>query len=126
MHAWKRGVLIIALLVTCIGCDRFTKDLAQQHLAMQPPLSWFQNTIRLEYVENTGAFLSLGAGLSPAARTILFQALPALFLLGLFLYIWRFREGAAVWVTGCCLVLSGGIGNLWDRATFTTATLSTL
>lgn len=115
MSGWTRGFVIIVLLVTCVGCDRITKDLAQQHLAAQPPLSWFQNTVRLEYAENAGAFLSAGAGLSSDARTILFQAVPSVFLLGLLLFIWRSREGSAVWVTGWSLVLSGGIGNLWDR-----------
>ena len=103
------------LLVTCVGCDRVTKDLAQQRLAMQPPLSWFHNTVRLEYAENSGAFLSAGAGWSPEVRTVLFQALPAAFLLGLLLFVLRSREGSAVWVTAWCLMVSGGIGNLWDR-----------
>ncbi|MDX2250939.1 MAG: hypothetical protein NW202_01515 [Nitrospira sp.] len=72
MSGWTRGFVIIVLLVTCVGCDRITKDLAQQHLAGQPPLSWFQNTVRLEYAETAGAFLSAGAGLSRKSRTILF------------------------------------------------------
>jgi signal peptidase II len=115
MREWTRGVLIIVLLVTCVGCDRITKDLAQRHLAAQSPFSWFQNTARLEYAENTGAFLSAGAGLSRESRTILFQFLPGTFLLGLFLFLWRSGDGSVVWLVGWCLVLSGGIGNLWDR-----------
>lgn len=115
MSGWTRGFVIIVLLVTCVGCDRITKDLAQQHLAAQPPLSWFQNTVRLEYAENVGAFLSAGAGLSRESRTILFQFLPGTFLLGLFLFLWRSGDGSVVWLAGWCLVLSGGIGNLWDR-----------
>ena len=105
----------MVLLATCVGCDRVTKDLAQQHLAMQPPLSWFQNTVRLEYAENAGAFLSAGAGLSRASRTMLFQVLPGTFLLGLFLFLWRSGDGSVAWLAGWSLVLSGGIGNLWDR-----------
>lgn len=115
MRGWKRACLIIVPLVTCVGCDRVTKDLAQRHLAMQPPLSWFHNTVRLEYAENTGAFLSIGGGLSPGARALLFQAFPSLFLCGLFLFIWRAREESVVWVLALCLMLSGGVGNLWDR-----------
>jgi signal peptidase II len=115
MSGWTRGVVIIVLLVTCVGCDRITKNLAQQHLAAQPPLSWFQNTVRLEYAENTGAFLSAGAELSRETRTILFQFLPGTFLLGLFLFLWRAGDGSVVWMAGWCLILSGGIGNLWDR-----------
>lgn len=105
----------MVLLVTCVGCDRVTKDLAQQHLAMQPSLSWFHNMVRLEYAENSGAFLSAGAELPQEARTILFQFLPGAFLLGLFLVVWRSGGGSVVWLVGWSLVLSGGIGNLWDR-----------
>ena len=115
MSPLKRSLLILVLLISCIGCDRITKDLAQQHLAAQPPLSWFQNTVRLEYAENAGAFLSAGAGLSRKSRMILFQFLPGTFLFGLFLFLWRSGDGSVAWLAGWCLVLSGGIGNLWDR-----------
>ena len=100
MRGWKPGFLIIVLLATCVGCDRVTKDLAQQHLAMQPALSWFHNMVRLGYAENSGAFLSAGAGLPQEARTILFQFLPGAFLLGLFLVVWRSGGGSVVWLAG--------------------------
>ena len=47
----------------CISCDRVTKDLAKERLKNQPPVSYFHDTVRLEYVENTGAALSLGDNL---------------------------------------------------------------
>lgn len=115
MTQLTRSLLIGFLLLSSVGCDQITKNLAQQHLSMQPPLLWFYDTVRLEYAENTGAFLSAGAGLSRESRTILFQFLPGTFLLGLFLFLWRSRDGSVIWLTGWCLVLSGGIGNLWDR-----------
>ena len=40
---------------------------------------------------------------------------PGTLLLGLFLFRWRSREESVVWVTAWCMMLSGGIGNLWDR-----------
>ncbi len=70
--------MILLLLVGCIGCDQLTKDVAQQYLAFEPPRSWFHDTVRLEYAENTGAFLSLGSGFSEWLRVILFQVFPAL------------------------------------------------
>ena len=52
-------ILPLVLLLTTVGCDRVTKRLAVVHLAGAPPQSYLQNTIRLEYAENKGAFLSL-------------------------------------------------------------------
>jgi signal peptidase II len=63
--------LVLAIVAT-IGCDRVTKHVATTALAGEPGRSYLADTIRLEYVENTGGFLSLGADLPRAARTALF------------------------------------------------------
>ncbi len=39
-----------------IGCDRMTKQIAETKLTGMPKQSFFGDTIRLEYVENAGAF----------------------------------------------------------------------
>jgi lipoprotein signal peptidase len=71
----------------------------QQYVAFRPPHSWFYDTVRVEYAENSGAFLSLGGGLSKELRILPLQVFPAIWLVAL---VWR-------------LVLSGGAGNLADR-----------
>lgn len=112
---FKRDLLIVLLLVGCVGCDQLTKDVAQQYLAFEPPRSWFHDTVRLEYAENTGAFLSLGSGFSQGLRVVLFQVFPALWLVALAIVLFFAKQmpprSAAAW----SLVLSGGIGNLLDR-----------
>ncbi|MGC4095905.1 MAG: hypothetical protein QM706_02200 [Nitrospira sp.] len=64
MLQFKQSAAVLLLLVLCVGCDHMTKDVAQQYLAFEPPQSWFHDTVRLVYAENTGAFLSLGERLS--------------------------------------------------------------
>jgi lipoprotein signal peptidase len=66
-----RLVLVLAIVGT-IGCDRVTKQVAVTTLAGTPAHSFLSDTIRLEYSENAGGFLSLGADLPPVARTVLF------------------------------------------------------
>jgi lipoprotein signal peptidase len=56
------AVLVFAALVT-IGCDQATKAVSISELATGPDRSFLADVIRLGYVENTGGFLSLGAGL---------------------------------------------------------------
>ena len=61
-------VFALALLLTTIGCDRVTKHLATTKLAEMPAQSYFGDTLRLEYAENPGAFLSMGSRLPECAR----------------------------------------------------------
>lgn len=115
MRGWKRSLLIIVLMITCVGCDQVTKDLARQHLDSHLPLSWFHDTVRFEYAENAGAFLSAGAGLSEGVRTVLFQVAVGAFLVGLLLFILMTPSASVIALVGWCFVLSGGVGNLLDR-----------
>jgi lipoprotein signal peptidase len=66
-----RLVVIIAVGAT-IGCDRVTKHVAATTLAEAPSRSFRAATIRLEYGENTGAFLGLGADWPLAVRQAVF------------------------------------------------------
>jgi signal peptidase II len=50
-------------MASTIGCDRVTKHMAAALLADKPPQSFLADSVRLEYAENAGGFLSLGAGL---------------------------------------------------------------
>ena len=88
---------------------------SHEHLAGQPPLSWFSDTIRVEYAENAGAFLSLGMELPEPIRVVLFQALTAAWLLALFVYLIRSPNESRSICLGGCLVLGGGVGNLLVR-----------
>ncbi|MBH0201534.1 MAG: signal peptidase II [Nitrospira sp.] len=115
MSQFKRSVAVLLLVVLCVGCDQLTKGAAQQYLAFEPPHSWFHDTIRLEYAENRGAFLSLGGGLSKELRIFLFQVFPAIWLVALALYLLFARSPSMLFTVAWCLVLSGGAGNLLDR-----------
>jgi signal peptidase II len=74
-----RVALLIAVVAT-IGCDRMSKRIATATLAGEPGRSYLADTIRLEYAENTGGFLSLGATLPLAARTAVFTCGPGALL----------------------------------------------
>lgn len=115
MVRWKRSAAILLLLVLCVGCDQLTKDAATQYLAFESPHSWYHDTVRLEYAENTGAFLSLGSGFSNRLRILFFQVFPALWLLALTWYLLSTKTLSLSLTIAWSLVLSGGVGNLIDR-----------
>ena len=106
--------LALVLVLSTVGCDRVTKHLAVTKLADTPGQSYFAGMFRLEYAENTGAFLSLGAGLPEWARTGLLTIGPALALAAI--AIWAIKHH---WIglplVGASLVFAGGVSNLVDR-----------
>jgi signal peptidase II len=109
--------LLLAVLVSCVGCDQVTKSIAARELAALPRQSFLGDTVRLEFALNPGAFLGMGGGLSSGARfwglTVINGALLA-FLAYVLIARWDMAPGNfAAWA----LILAGGIGNLIDRAT---------
>ena len=102
-------------MVTTIGCDRVTKHVASTTLAGMPGRSFLADTVRLEYVENTGGFLSLGANLPPSTRTAVFTIGTGLVLLVLLGAAIKFKLQG--WpLLGLTLFLAGGMSNWVDRA----------
>ena len=102
-----------------IGCDRITKDIAKEHLMYHAPISYLHNTIILEYVENTGAALSLGDSLSKPVSFWLLSIVPLLFLVVLFIYaILKIRVLTSLKLLAFSLIFAGGLGNIIDRLLF--------
>lgn len=111
----RQKLLVSALIVlVSVALDQFTKLLAWNNLRGQPGYSWMDGIFRLEYAENTGAFLSLGADMSDGARTIFF-VVGVVIIIG-FCVFWLVKS-AHNWlaVISLAAVISGGIGNLIDR-----------
>jgi len=107
------GVLLLALAT--IGCDRVSKHVAQSILADEPRQSFLGDTVRLEYVENTGAFLGLGAEWPARARWASFTVGNAVLLT--LVVVVAVRHGwSGLSATGTVLFVSGGLSNLLDRA----------
>jgi signal peptidase II len=111
-----RLFLVIAIGAT-IGCDRVTKHVAATTLSEASSQSFLADTFRLEYVENTGAFLGLGAGWPPRVRTAVFSVGNGLLLLAVAVVATRSRWSRRSLV-GVALFVAGGASNLVDRITY--------
>ena len=114
MKIFRRGVLLCILLAGTAGCDRVTKHLAVTTLAGMPERSYFGDTVRLDYHENAGGFMSAGANWPPAVRVAVFQGANATFLLGAIFMAARFKWSRLAAV-GLVLFVAGGLSNLVDR-----------
>jgi len=114
MTTFAQRVLLVIAIVTTIGCDRVTKHMAITTLAGTLGRTFVGETIRLEYVENTGGFLSLGAGLPTALRTSLFTFGTGVLLIGIVGVAFRYRWTG--WpLLGLGLFVAGGASNWIDR-----------
>ncbi|HRK80071.1 MAG TPA: signal peptidase II [Saprospiraceae bacterium] len=113
----KRYLLVIALLLLSVGLDRWTKLLAIEHLKDQPMRDVAGRFFQLVFVENTGAFLSFGAGFPDAVKLIVLTIMPSVLLGALLLYT-LFSTQLNTWqVIAFSLISGGGISNLFDRIT---------
>jgi signal peptidase II len=112
----RHGVrLLLALAIAgTVACDRVTKYAAVRTLAGRSGRSFLGDTVRLEYAENTGGFLSLGATLPAAVRATVFTAATGIMLLAMAAVVVRSRwtGWAAI---GAALFLTGGASNWLDR-----------
>ena len=81
MPRFKRILALLVVLVLCVGFDQVTKSIAQRTLSGMPAQTLAAGLLRLEYTENPGAFLSLGAKLSDDARFWIFTVMVAALLI---------------------------------------------
>ncbi len=115
MKLKTRIIFIISILVVSIVLDQVTKKIAQTYLADAGMLSWFYDVFRLQYAENTGGFLGMGAAVSVNLRFWVFTVFVGLFLLIMFFYLIFSNSFSTRQIFTLSAVIGGGIGNLIDR-----------
>ncbi len=115
MNRLHRALLIFAILLGSVACDQVTKVAATDNLAGRPAVSMLGGLFRLQYAENTGAMLSLGAELSEAARAWIFQGGVFVMLLAVLIFAVVSKELDRRQIVALSLVVGGGVGNLIDR-----------
>jgi signal peptidase II len=115
MKKYLQLFLVLLVLLCCIGCDQAVKAIAKGALALAPPVLLLNGAVRLQYAENPGAFLSLGAELPAGARFFLGVVLVGATQLALLAFLLRARTLSTWQRIGFSLFLAGGLGNWIDR-----------
>ena len=104
-----RAWLIVAALLLLV--DRATKVWALTDLAVNGPVV-LGKYLWLNYVENTG----MAFGLFQNANAFLVMIMLA--VIGYIIYSWKEIESYGAWARwGAVLILTGALGNLYDRLT---------
>ncbi len=113
-QAWKIGVILI-LIISNIGCDQVSKNIVRDEVMPNKQIDVMGDFLMLTNVENTGAFLSMGAGADGAVRWVLFLILPTIIILGLVIYLLFSKKLSPALIIAFSFIAGGGIGNLYDR-----------
>jgi signal peptidase II len=118
MKIFSRSALIALVVFGCVGCDQVSKMAAREYLAGTGVHSYLGDTFRLEYAENPGAFLSLGASLPSTVRYIVFTV--GVGVLVATLLTWAIVSSRLAWSQRLAVVAisAGGAANLIDRIRF--------
>lgn len=114
MSSSRRLPLILAIVAACIAVDQATKVIAQATLPAGT-IHLLNDLIRLRLSQNAGAFLSLGASLSPQWRFWIFTVVGALLLIPVTYYAATAPDLTKPMVVALAFVIGGGLSNLIDR-----------
>jgi signal peptidase II len=117
-----RLVLILAIIITNIGCDQVSKKMVRSNVESDKIVPVVGHYLVITNVENTGAFLSIGNSLSRSSKTILLSALPMLALIAAMVYMLTQKTISRTMIWGLCFIVGGGIGNLFDRIAYGSVT----
>jgi signal peptidase II len=110
-----RLTVLLVTMLSSVGCDQVTKSAARMHLAHGATVSLFGDVLRLQYIENSGAFLSLGQSLPAGTRHALFTFGGALLIGAAILWALLSARMTRFQTIGAALICGGGLGNMIDR-----------
>ncbi len=115
MKFLKRAIFVLLMISIFILTDQLTKYIAYKTLHGKGQYSFFFDTFRLVYAENTGAFLSFGANFPFPWNFILFILIPIIFLIFILWYLIFSEKPSPLERIALILIAGGGISNLIDR-----------
>lgn len=110
-----RALMVVVTLVTCVGCDQAAKAVARTHLSHTSSISLLGGSVSLQLAHNDGAFLGLGASLSPRMRQGLLSVGVGCMLVALLGYTILSSSLRPSQRFAFAIIAGGGIGNLLDR-----------
>ncbi len=111
----KRYILVFGAAAVSIALDQLTKVWAWNTLQGEPVRHYFNDMFRILFVQNEGAFLSLGADLSDELRMLALTLLPVIILAFLLVYTLRSRTLNTWQVVAYSFIFGGGVSNIYDR-----------
>lgn len=103
-------ILLIAIILGSVALDQLTKWLAVAYLQGQPSFPIWQDVLHLTFAKNEGAAF----GMLSDHRWV-FMIFSSVAIIGLTVYLFRFRPKSRYVQITLAMIIGGGIGNMIDR-----------
>ncbi|CAG5069254.1 Lipoprotein signal peptidase [Dyadobacter sp. CECT 9623] len=110
-----RNAVVLSILVANIGCDQISKQIVRKHVGFYESISVIKDYFTIIYVENTGAFLSIGSNLPDTLKILILSVIPLIALIFGVFYILVKRNLTLLSSLALSFAIGGGIGNIYDR-----------
>lgn len=111
----KHITMVLIMLLSCVGCDQTTKGIAKEYLPRNEIMSFVGDTVRLQYIENKGGFLSMGSSLPEKTRDLIFVVGSGAIVVLMLCYLLTASSLTPTITIALSLICGGGFGNLIDR-----------
>lgn len=118
----NRNISITILIAVSILLDQLSKFLIRQNVDQYSEIKLIGDYFILTNVENSGAFLGMGSDFSPFIKTIFLLILPVIILICIMVYVYRDKQIDKISLIGFCLIIGGGIANIYDRILYGSVT----
>jgi len=118
----NRNISITILIAVSILLDQLSKFLIRQNVDQYSEIKLIGDYFILTNVENSGAFLGMGSDFSPFIKTIFLLILPVIVLICIMVYVYRDKQIDKISLIGFCLIIGGGIANIYDRILYGSVT----
>jgi len=122
MTGKNRNISITILIAISILLDQLSKILIRNNVDQYSEVKLIGEYFILTNVENSGAFLGMGSDFSPFIKTIFLLILPVIVLICIIVYVYRDKQIDKISLIGFCLIIGGGIANIYDRILYGSVT----
>ncbi|GAA3780242.1 signal peptidase II [Corallibacter vietnamensis] len=118
----SRNALISILIIVSIALDQISKVLVRLYVTPYQETELIGKYFILTNVENSGAFLGMGSDLNPTLRLIFLLLLPIAVLGYVLFHIIKNKDLDKWSLMGFCVIIGGGIANVYDRIVYGSVT----
>ena len=118
----NRNISITILIAISLLLDQLSKFLIRQNVDQYSEIKLIGDYFILTNVENSGAFLGMGSDFSPFIKTVFLLILPIIVLICIMIYVYRDKQIDKISLIGFCLIIGGGIANIYDRILYGSVT----
>jgi signal peptidase II len=115
---YRQTLPLLALGVFLFGLDRWTKAAVAAALPLHSSHPVIPGFFNLVHARNTGIAFSMLNDASPLVKELLLPLFSAIAVVVIFVLFWRQSEGATRLRYALALILTGAVGNLYDRLVY--------